>query len=88
MCLSGFRGTSIPVKQDLRELSPERGFKMTLEFCDAFRGVGPIKYLKRQHTSVFLYFELEEAHPETHFLFSGEIGIIPEGISSCFHISE
>jgi len=44
MCLSGFRGTSIPVKQGLRELSPERGFKMTLEFYDAFRGVGPIKY--------------------------------------------
>ena len=44
MCLSGFRGTSIPVKQCLRELSPERGFKMTLEFYDTFRGVGPIKY--------------------------------------------
>jgi hypothetical protein len=29
MCLSGFRGTSIPVKQGLRELSPECGFKMT-----------------------------------------------------------
>ncbi len=45
MCLSGFRGTSIPEKQGLRDLSPERGFKMTLEFYDAFRGVGPIKYL-------------------------------------------
>ncbi len=44
MCLSGFRGTSIPVKQDLRELSPERGFKMNLEFYDTFRGVGPIKF--------------------------------------------
>jgi hypothetical protein len=34
MCLSGLRGTSIPVKQGWTELSPERGFKMTSEELD------------------------------------------------------
>jgi hypothetical protein len=31
---------------------------------------------KRQHTPVFLYFELEEGHPETH-THTGERGILP-----------
>ena len=44
MCLSGLRGTSIPVKEGWTELSPESGFKIPSEFEDVFREVGPIKY--------------------------------------------
>jgi hypothetical protein len=74
MCLSGFRGTSIPVKQGLRELSPERGFKMTLEFYDAFRGVGPIKYcfavyktskfINMQNRIIEVYYESIKREPK------------------------